>query len=465
MNTNNATQPTKANSVQAVLTSGQKKRGKGRWLLTLAILAAIGAGAAYYWLDKPQARTAVSYKTVEAKTGDISVSVTATGNLKPKNQVDIGTELSGTVDKVLVDANDQVKKGQKLASLKTNQLEDTVTRSKATLASAVAKVTQAAAGIVQAQAALKQAQANYDRLQTLYATSGGKLPAKGDIDTAQATLDKAKADIDNNKAIEAAAKAAVAEAQANLRSDQANLGKAMITSPINGVVLTRSIEPGQTVAASLSAPTLFTLAEDLAQMEVDVAVDEADVGKVKAGQKAEFTVDAWPGRKYPAEISRVSLGSTTTDNVVTYITVLNVKNDDLTLRPGMTATATIQTDSRSNVLVVPNAALQFSPRNNDSNGAGNGQRPSGNSSFISQLMPRPPRMETPKRRTTNSTEAASTEHQRVWIVENNAPKRVAVKTGITDGKITEIVGGDLQAGMQVIVDTNTPGSGPQGAGS
>jgi len=425
-------------SVKAVLAAGGKKKSqssKGKWLLALLVAGIVSGGAGYYFMGQSQTTSQASYKTTPAKLGNLSVTVTATGNLKPKNQVDIGTELSGTVDEVLVEANAVVTKGQKLASLNTTQLQDTITKGKASQASAQAKVKQAAASV-------KEARTKLNRLRELYSASGGKLPAKSELDSAVATLERAQAD-------EAVAKTTVTSATAELRSSQTNLGKAIITSPINGVVLTRTVEPGQTVASSLSAPTLFTLAEDLAQMEVEVGVDEADVGQVKAGQKAEFSVDAWPGRKYPAEITRVSLGADTSNNVVSYLTVLAVQNTDLTLRPGMTATATIKTEARENVLLIPNTALRFTPVVAAAPAAA-----SANSSFISKLMPRPPGMGTAKKRPNGTSPAASPDGmQKIWVLENNAPLAVEVKTGISDGKQTEIVSGGLKEGMAVITES------------
>jgi HlyD family secretion protein len=322
-----------------------------------------------------------------------------------------------------------------LASLNTTQLQDTITKGKASLASAQAKVKQAAASV-------KEASTKLNRLRELYAASGGKLPAKSELDSAEATLERSQADAE-------VAKTTVTSATAELRSSQTNLGKATITSPINGVVLTRTVEPGQTVASSLSAPTLFTLAEDLAQMEVEVGVDEADVGQVKAGQKAEFSVDAWPGRKYPADITRVSLGADTSNNVVSYLTVLAVQNPDLTLRPGMTATATIKTEARDNVLLVPNTALRFTPVVATAPAAA-----SANSSFLSKLMPRPPSMGGQKKRPNGTPPVASPDGmQQIWVLDNNAPVAVDVKIGISDGKQTEIVSGDLKVGMPVITES------------
>ena len=256
--------------------------------------------------------------------------------------------LAASSPQVLVDENDRVKKGQVLAQLDLAKLKDAVTKSRATLAAAEAQV-------LQAQATMEEARAQLARFKQVAELSGGKVPSKSELATAEANLKRAEAN-------EASARASVTQARANLQSDETNLGKASIRSPIDGVVLTRKVEPGQTVAAALQAPVLFTLAEDLAKMKLQVDVDEADVGQVRVGQTATFTVDAWPGRKYTGVITRVGYGSQTKDNVVSYPTVLAVSNDDLSLRPGMTGTADIVTVTRENVLLVPNAALRFTPR-------------------------------------------------------------------------------------------------------
>lgn len=449
MTMNTPTNPSVEEVLKQKTSGGTKRRRSWKgWLATLVVLTAAG-GAGWYYLNPTPAGAEQTFQTQEIKRGALSVTVTATGNLQPLNQVDIGTELSGTVDAVLVDTNDRVTKGQELARLNTTQLNDTITKMKASLASAEARVKQSAASV-------KEARTNLNRMRQLNKASGGKLPAKSDLDSAEATLDRAIAD-------EAVSKTSVVSAKAELRSAETNLGKAIITSPIDGVVLNRSVEPGQTVAASLSAPTLFTLAEDLAKMELEVGVDEADVGQVKEGQKAEFTVDAWPGRKYPAAITRVSLGSTTADNVVSYVTTLAVENEDLTLRPGMTATATISTDSREDALLVPNAALRFKP--SFANGGGNGGPSAGaqgGESFLSKLMPRPPMRRSRTQPSSPETSVGNSE-QRVWVLEEGRPHPVKVKTGITDGKMTEIVSGDLKAGAQVIVGSSSAG-GNGGAG-
>jgi HlyD family secretion protein len=404
----------------------------GRWVTALAaaLVVALAAGGFAWWHASGPA-DATHYRTEEASRGNLVVTVTATGNLQPTNKVDVGSELSGTVDSVLVDANDHVKKGDVLARLDLSRLNDQVMRSRSTLEATQARVAQA-------QATVKEAQANLERLQHVQQLSGGKVPSAAEMSTAEAVLARARAD-------EANARAAVAEAAAALRSDATNVRKASIRSPIDGVVLTRKVEPGQTVAASFQAPVLFTLAEDLRQMELQVDVDEADVGQVRDGQQATFTVDAYPGRRYPAKVKRVDFGSQVKDNVVTYPTLLEVDNSDLTLRPGMTATAEITTIRRENALLVPNTALRFTPP------AAAAQPAADNGGFVAKLMPRPPRS-APKRAGNAGPPGAE---QAVYVMRDGAPERVAVTVGASDGRRTEITGGELAPGTPVIVEATT----------
>ena len=315
------------------------------WLSVL-LLALIAAGL-WYWQDRQTASAALIYTTYTIARGNLTLTVTANGTLQPTRSVNIGSELSGTVLKVHVDVNDPVKKGQVLVELDTAKLRDQILRSRASLAAATAKVAQTVATV-------KEAKASLARLEEVARLSGGKVPSKAELDSGRAMLERAIAD-------ETSARASVNEAQAALSTDQINLSKASIRAPSDGVVLTRSVEPGNAVAASLQAVTLFNVAEDLSQLRLQVYVDEADVGAVKVGQEARFTVSAYPNRPYPAKITRVAYGSTITDNVVTYLTYLDVDNSDLSLRPGMTATATITATERKDVLLVPNSALRFTP--------------------------------------------------------------------------------------------------------
>ncbi|MCB1961465.1 MAG: efflux RND transporter periplasmic adaptor subunit [Rhodocyclaceae bacterium] len=398
----------------------RKSHRRWLWLVLILIAAALG-----WALTRAEHGTPVNFQRTPVTRGDLTVTVSATGTLQPTNQVDVGSELSGTITAVLVEDNDTVKAGQVIARLDTAKLKDAITSARASLASA-------RAGVLQADATLTEARSTLARQEKVFKLSGGKVPSQAELDAAKATLARARADL-------AAAKASVTVREAELSSAQTNLSKAAITSPINGVVLLRNAEPGQTVAASLQAPVLFTLAEDLARMELEVNVDEADVGQVQAGQTASFSVDAYPNRKYPAAITRVSFGATTTDNVISYLTTLTVDNDDLSLRPGMTATAEIVTVTRRDALLVPNAALRFTPPTA-------GAAPS--TSFVSRLMPRPPRSATTK---TVKPASGSTARQ-VWILRDNQPVAVAVTIGVSDGRMTEVVTGELQAGDAVITD-------------
>jgi HlyD family secretion protein len=422
------TQP-KDNSTEALLgllnalPKGGLGAGKRRWWLiggaaALLVLAGI-------WLAGASNGAAGQYLSDEVTLGNLVVTASASGTLQPTKSVDVGSELSGTLSSVLVQENDIVKKGQLLAQLDTAKLKDAVAKSQAAVASAEASVALAQATVAEAKASLA-------RMRHVAELSGGKVPAKTELETAEATLLRANAS-------EASARADVVQARATLKTDETNLGKATIRSPVDGVVLTRKVEPGQTVAAAMTTPVLFVLAEDLAKMELQVKVDEADVGNVKLGQRASFTVSAWPGRRFPATIQRVGLGSTTTDNVVTYKTILKVSNDDLALRPGMTATASIVTGSRDSVLLVPNSALRFTPPTT----AG----PAKEGGFLSRLLPGPP-PDAPKNRSAANKGAAA----QVWVESENGPQSVVLKAGLSNGRFTEVLEGRLSPGMKVITD-------------
>jgi HlyD family secretion protein len=388
--------------------------------------------------------TETKYATEQVDRGNLTVTVSATGKLAPTNQVQVGSELSGLVEKVMVDVNDRVVKGQPLAVLDTSRLDDAITQSKATLNAAIATVAQN-------QATLAQAQANLARMEEVSRLSGGKVPAKVEMETARADVQRAIAGVRS-------AQANVVSQRAALSSNETQRYKAVIRAPVNGVVLVRQIDEGQTVAASFNTPTLFVIAEDLSAMELQVAIDEADVGSVKEGQLASFTVDAFPGKTFPATITRVDLGSnltastsssssTTTSStqsqVVSYAATLSVANSDLQLRPGMTATAEIVTKSKPNVLLVPNAALRFTPATPGATASASG------SGIAGALVPR-----RPSRRDSAATKQAGGEHtgqQTVYVLgADGTPQPVKVTIGDTNGTVTEITGGDLKAGAKVI---------------
>jgi len=386
----------------------------------------------WIWRSRQQAAAAPSYVTEAVTRGNLSIAVTANGTLQPTRSVNIGSELSGTVTRVLVDVNDRIKKGQVLVELDTAKFADQVARSRATVASATAKVAQTVATV-------KEVESNLARLREVARLSGGKVPSKTELDAAQASYERAQAD-------EAAARASVVDARAALSTDETNLSKASIRSPIDGILLTRAVDPGNAVAASLQAVTLFTIAEDLTKMKLQVNVDEADVGVVEVEQNASFTVSAYPARKYPAKVTRVAFGSTITDNVVTYLTYLAVENTDLSLRPGMTATATISAIERRDVLLVPNTALRFSPTSPNAGAGAAGSAQGGG--IVSSLIPRGP-ARAPK---TATAAAGSAGARRLWVLRDGQPVAVAIQAGVSDGRMTEVTSGELQPGMQVITD-------------
>ena len=398
--------------------------------VSLMIALAIGAGI-YYWQSSAKSSAAPVFVTEAANKGNLTLSVAANGTLQPTTSVNIGSELSGTVLRVLVDVNDKVKKGQVLVELDTAKLNDQVARSRAALSAAIARVAQTAATV-------KEAKGNLARLEEVMRLSGGKVPSQAELDSGHAVLERALAD-------GLSAQANVTEARAAAATDETNLSKASIRSPIDGVVLTRSVDPGNAVAASLQAVTLFTLAEDLRKLRLQVNVDEADVGAVKVGQKASFTVCAYPSRKYPAKIYRVAYGSTITENVVTYTTYLEVDNSDLSLRPGMTASATITATERQDVLLVPNTSLRFTPS------LGAGAKAKGG--IVSSLLPRMPQG-------ARKTAGGSGPAKQVWVLRDGAAVAVNVNAGISDGRMTEVSDTELRAGMLVITDQRASAAAP-----
>ncbi len=408
-------------------------RRRSVWLLLVLLVA--GVAGYFFWSASQQAKAAPVYVTEAAAKGKLTLKVTANGTLQPTRLVNIGSELSGTVLRVLVDVNDRVKKGQVLVELDTAKLTDQVTRSRAALAATQAQLQQASATV-------KETKASLARLEEVARLSDGKVPSAAELDTARAGLERAIG-------AEASARANVDSAKASLATDETNLSKASIRSPIDGMVLSRSVDPGNAVAASLQAVTLFTIAEDLGKLLLKVNVDEADVGRVQVGQKASFTVSAFATRRFPATITRVSYGSTITDNVVTYVTQMDVGNADLSLRPGMTATSTITAVERQNVLLVPNTALRFAPA--DPAGA-ESAKASGGGGIMSKMMPRMPRTGQKKAGGPGGAD------KQVWVLRDGAPVAVKVTVGISDGRMTEITEGELTEGMAVITEQRSSAS-------
>lgn len=433
--TSPSNQPADLAAVIRAGNAGSKK--KTRYvLIALAAVIVLGGG---FWISRARAakNQGPAYATEAVRRGDLGLTITATGNLEPTNEVTVGSELSGTILEVYVDINDRVKKGQPLAKLDTTKVAQQTESSRAALKSAQASVAQA-------EATVKETAATLARQQELHRVSGGKLPSQSDLDAAEAAATRARANL-------LSAQASVAQAEAQLRINENDLGKAVIKSPIDGIVLTRSVEPGQTVAASLNAPELFVLAENLEHMKLKVTVAEADIGRVTAGLHSSFTVDAWPNRAYRANVSRVAYGSTTTNNVVTYETDLEVSNDDLSLRPGMTATADINVAEAKGVLLVPATALRFDPASASS------APTTAKKSFVQSLAPMPPRRQGSNKGDANA-EKLPIGTGRLWVLRDGQPQAVSVKLGLTDGRYTEVSADGLTEGAPVILRLNSPAS-------
>ncbi|SFB43837.1 HlyD family secretion protein [Rhizobium sp. NFR07] len=398
---------------------GRRKRGRGRWFaIGLAVIVAGGLGL---YFQGQSGQQPFDYSTQDARKGNLSVIVTATGSVQPTDQVDISSEQSGTVRKVNVTYNSPVKAGDVLLELDTNKQEADVQSARAQLASAKANV-------LKAQAEAASAKISLDRLTNLV---NNRISSQQELDAAKYSYDSALATTEINEA-------AVLSAEAALRLAEVNLSKLTVVSPIDGIVLTRDVDPGATVASSLNAPVLFTIAGDLKRMELQVSVDEADVGQVREGQVAKFSVDAYPDRSFPATIQAVRFASETVSNVVTYKAILTVDNQDLLLRPGMTATADVTVESVADAMLIPNAALRYSPA----------ASPQARGSFLTRLFA-PPR---PRGSRGERGEASATTTRAVWVLRGGAPQRVQVETGPTDGQFTVLKSGEIKEGDQLITD-------------
>jgi HlyD family secretion protein len=413
--------------IEEILGMGRGARAR-RWLsraIWIGILV-LAVGGAYWWYQSSQATAQrITYETLPAKQADLVVTVTATGTIQPTTQTDVSSEMSGVVRVVNVDNNSPIKKGDVLAELDTERFNAQLRSMQASLDGAKAK-------LADVQATLKASDLTLARQQALQKRG---LVITQDLETANATQARSVAAV-------ASAEADIDIATANLKLKQLDIDKSKILSPVDGIVLKRAVEPGQTVASSLQAPVLFTLAEDLKRMQLEANVDEADIGAVKVGQKASFTVDAFTGRNFPARIETIEFSPLTTDGVVTYKAILSVDNADLALRPGMTATSQITVQEKTNALLVPNAALRYSPPP-----AAKQQ----SFSLTGLFMPRMPRGEKPIKKETIANERV------VWALKDGTPQSITITTGSTDGKMTEVVKGDLAVDTPLITAAKTGG--------
>ena len=427
---NEAAPPEVRGDPEVLRTLGAHRPRSRRWLTRGAILLVVlaAATALAVWLrDRAGAKPLEQFVTARVERKDLRETVTATGTLSPLDSVEVGAEVTGRVIRVNVDINDQVQAGQVLVEIDPEQLEARVEEAAAQLASAEASLKNA-------KATAKEAELKAARMRELHQRG---LVSSQELETAEAGLDRANAQV-------ATATAQITVARAGLKAAKTSRGKALIRSPIDGIVLARTVEPGQTVTAGFQTPVLFTLARDLTQMRLLVDVDEADVGKVREGQKASFVVDAYPRREFPSEVLRLNNLPKPDSTVITYEALLRVDNAERLLRPGMTATATIVTSQKPQVLTVPNAALRFEPTAKSASA----ERPRPGLPLpgirIGGGPRRPPEGARP--------DAGARRQETVYVVEGGQPKAIAVRVGGSDGQITEISSDALREGMEVIVD-------------
>ncbi len=378
----------------------------------IVVLVVIGIGVFFALRNKgnvPQ------YKTEKITKGDLTTVVTATGTMNAVTTVLVGTQVSGTIKTLYVDFNSHVKKGQMIAQIDPALFQAQVDQARANLVTAKANLAKAEVSVVDTQRTL-------ERNRQLFSKN---LIARSDLDTAETNYDSAVAQVNANKA-------QVKQAAAALSTAETNLAYTRILSPVDGIVVSRSVDVGQTVAASFQTPTLFNIAQDLTKMQIDTNIAEADVGRIKVGQDVDFTVDAYPDITFKGRVGQIRIAPITIQNVVTYDVVIVVDNQQLKLMPGMTANVSVIVDEKKDVLKVPNAALRFKP--SDRAKGGQGDLTKGGSAV-------------------KTKSGTSEKGPAVWIVENEKPKRIRVNVGISDGSYTELVSGGLKEGQEVIVES------------
>jgi len=422
------------------------KKGIGK-ILVLLILAAVLAGGGFYLLKNRE--NGVQFKTVKVSRGEIRATVTATGTVSAVTTVLVGTQVSGTIKQIFVDFNSPVKKGQLLAQIDPALSEAKVAQTRANLKAAEANVEKA-------EAALQDAERTLERNRTLFARN---FIARSDLDSAETNRVSALAQLNLTKA-------QVEQQRAALKQEETNLNYTRILSPVDGIVISRNVDIGQTVAASFQTPTLFSIAQDLTRMQIDTNVDEADIGKVKVGQSVQFNVDAYPDHAFSGRVSEIRNAPTTIQNVVTYNVIVKVANPELKLKPGMTANVSIVTAVERNVLTIPNAALRFKWQPSGDAAASvaapqqAGDRRPGE---VTAGAGRPPG----ERRGNEAADAGKakdsgrkdgklggslTARQGVWVLDGRTPRRAPVAVGISNGISTAVLAGELEEGDEVIIE-------------
>jgi HlyD family secretion protein len=430
---------------------------KKKYLIWIAILILILAGGFTFYQWSGQNGSSQKFRLAKVEKGEINLVVTATGTINPVINVLVGSQVSGTIKALYADFNSQVKEGQVIAQIDPAIFEAQVEQGKANVLNAQANLLNAQANLENAQANLTKAEVtvldakrNLDRNRPL---AEKKVIAQATMDTAQTNYDTAVAQRDVAKAqVESAnsqiksSKAQVEQTKAALKVAETNLRYTTIRSPVNGTVISRNVDVGQTVAASLQAPTLFTIAKNLAEMQVDSNVSEADVGRIMVGQDATFTVDAYPDRIFRGKVSEIRNAPIIVQNVVTYDVVILVDNKDLKLKPGMTANVSIMIAHREDALKIPNAALRFRPESGKREGGKTG----------------PPQKAGEQIKSTQGNQGRP---GRVWVLSpEGKPMPVSITLGITDGTFSEVIVGNLRDGEGVIVEQTSGKKGSAQAG-
>jgi HlyD family secretion protein len=397
------------------------------WIIGLLIVAAAVVFGVRKYMTASKAPP--QYETVKVDRGSVVARVTATGTLSALVTVEVGSQVSGRIKELHADFNSPVTKGQLLAKLDPQLFQ-------ASMASAQANLTAAKGNQARAQAQAEIARIQYERSKQL---AEKNLIAQSELDTARAQMLTSQAEVQVTQG-------SVAQANAQVKQASINLAFASVYSPVDGIVISRSVDVGQTVAASLQAPVLFTIAEDMRKMQVNTSVAEADVGKLEAGMATSFTVDAFPGTKFKGKVRQIRNAPVTVQNVVTYDAVIDVDNPELKLKPGMTATVTFVYAERQDTLRVTNAALRFKPPA-DATGSASGAGSAG-----------PPRRRRPDG--AGGEGGPPSDRKVLWALRDGTLHRVPVKVGLSDGSMTEIVEGDLKEGELVVTGSPSPGGAP-----
>jgi HlyD family secretion protein len=406
----------------------------------IVILLLVAGGLAVYF---KKADGGAKYKTVPVTRGPLRASITATGTMNPVTTVLVGTQVSGTIKKLHVDFNSRVKKGQTIAEIDPATFQAQVDQ-------AAANVLAARANVEKAKATLQDSIRTSDRNKQLFSRN---IIARSELDTAESNRDA-------NAAQLSASTAQVAQTEAALRFAETNLHYTRIISPVDGIVVSRNVDVGQTVAASFQTPTLFTIAQDLTKMQIDTNVDEADIGRIRTGQDVEFTVDAYPDNTFHGRVEQIRISPITVQNVVTYDVVIKVDNQDLKLKPGMTANVSVTVAGRDDVVKIPNAALRFRP--SEKTGVAPRQAPVGS---MTGRPPGPGPAGSSGGFNKGGARGAKPKEYAVWVLEAGNPKRVPVTVGISDGAFTEVVSGDLKEGQQVITESLSKTPKPSNGGA